>query len=420
MGIEDGQDQQPSQEDLEQFAQENNPEELEQTEAGQAELEAQHEERQFEVAEKAERLQEKIKQKELEIEQVFEELEDLETQLAEKQMKTMGKLLNVFEIRALREKIGAEVLKSGDLQGELAGLKVLYEDFQKEARSRIEINQAERMVSEFYSDQADKLEAREKDKQARDVTNVSREHNAVLTHSFLSTRGPGQVSVMKRGIKWRDMFHATLALDPEISTASTRMEKPAEQYAPDESFFALGILLKGGEIRSANDSDAGTNMQGGERVGGYSSDDAGKDIDSSINKKSSHHNEISVRKPKAAALFFDSDVMSRFTHGGFTEHGNDRIREEIFEEGQRLGMPVYQRDKESGQYFLVTGIKEETIREGFDKVQVRVVQHEEKPANIEDILNNDFELDDEQKEGMRKDILGKELFNDQSQVAVAA
>ncbi len=265
MGAEDEQ-YQPSQEELEQFAQETNPEELEQTEARKAELEAQYEERQLEVVEKAERLQEKIKQKELEIEQVFEKIEELESQLAEKQMKIMGKLLNVFEIRALREKIGIQDLKSGDLQGELAGLKVLYEDFQKEARSRVEIDEAERMVSEFYADQVEQLDAREKDKQARDLTNVSRKHNAVLTHGFFSYKGPQQTSAMtKSGVRWRDMLHATLALEPHISTASTRLEMSPEEKI-DRPYASIGVILKGGEVTHAEQNDAASYVSNGERM----------------------------------------------------------------------------------------------------------------------------------------------------------
>ena len=408
---------QPSEAELRQFAQEKSPEELQKIEGEKAQLEAQYEERQLDVATKAERLQEKIKQKEEEIERVIEEVEKLKEELAKKQEGTLQKIFNLLEVRALREKIGIHVVKAEELQKEFAGLLVLYDDLQREARSKVEIDEAERLMGEFYADQTQKLEAHEKDKQARDVTNVSRKHNAVLTHSFLSWKGAGQVSVMKRGVGWKDMLHTTLSIEPHISTASVRMGLPKNE-PQDESFFALGVLLKSGEITEAKSGDASTGVVGGERKSGYQSGEMEQDINQAISKDGIGHNEISVRNPKIAALFFDSDILDRLSYSEkFTEHGNKRLIDEMLEEGKQLGMPVYVRDVKSGQYFLATGIREEEKMNGFEKIIVRTVERSSKPVGIEDILNSDFKLNDEQKDEMKKRVLAGDLFNDFSAVA---
>lgn len=403
----------PDQEAVMKFAQEHDQEELEKVEDEKIKLETLYAERQLEVAEKAERMQEKISQKELELEQVFSELEKLRCELDAKQEKSLSKLFNYLAIRSLREEIGVKEVKAKDMQDELAGLSTLYKDLEKEAKSKFEINKAEEMVVEFYSEQAEKLSAHEKEKQVRDVINISRKHNTVLTHSFLSWKGHGQVSVMNRGVGWKDMLHATIALEPHISTASVRLET-GDDKPKDQAFFSMGVLLKGGEVTNATPGDAGSTVHGGERHYSRSSDDMEEDLDNAINKEDNFNNEILVRSPKVAALFFNSDIMSRLSESeNFTEHGNKKIIDEILEEGQRLGMPVYMRDLNSGNYFLATGIKRKmVVGEDFNEVEVAEVQHSDEPANIQDILSSDFEFDEKQQDKMKKEILGKDLFNE--------
>jgi len=410
----------PPHAELQEFAVTKDPEGFRQIEARQKELERAYVERQLDVGEKIERLKEKIKRRERELIEVYLEIERLKDELDTKHTNTIAKFFNILEIRSLRKNLGIEVTKAGDLRREFDGLLVLYDDLEKESKSQVELDEADKMASEFYSVHAQELEkikAHEKEKQARDVTNVSRKHNAVLTHSFLSWKGAGQVSVMKRGVGWKDMLHATLSMEPHISTASVRLDNDKTGY-PDESFFALGALLKGGEITSANEGDAGTGATGGERLGGFSKDQMEGAIDEAINKPTIGHNEIAVRCPKVAALFFDSNVLNRLTRNeSLTEHGNVNLLDEIFEEGRQLGMPVYMRDKESGKYFLVTGVEDEEYRENyFEKAKRRVVRHVEKPASIEDILNSDFQLTNEQKDEMKKRVLAGDSFNDLSAV----
>lgn len=411
--VEDGQEgpRQYSEEESRQFAEENSPEELQRIEEEKARLEAQYEERKLDVATKAERLQEKIKEKKIELERVMEELEKLKEELAKKQEGTLQKLFSLLEIRALREKIGAQSMKGEELQREFDGLWVLYDDLQRETRSKVELDKAEGMVGEFYADQAQKLEAHEKDKQARDVTNVSREHKAVLTHSFLSWKGAGQVSVMKRGVSWKDMMKAVLAFEPDISTASVRLQTEQEKK-PDESFFEMGALLKGGEIKAAAPRDVGTQVSGGGRKTHWQSSDIEREIGQAINKPTIGHNEIVVQKPKVAALFFDSDIYSALSqNASLTESGNFKLKEEMFAEGQKLGMPVYERDKETGQYFLVKGFRDETVNEGFDKRTIRVTARADKPANIDDILNSQFDLNTGQREAVEREVLEGDVYN---------
>lgn len=414
--VEDGQDApkaspQPNEAELRQFAQEKNPEELQRIEDEKAKLEAQYEERQLDVATKAERLQEKIKEKQVELEKAMEEMEALKEELAKKQEGTLQKVFNLLEIRALREKIGVHSMKGEELQKEFDGLWVLYDDLQREMRSRVELDKAEGMVGEFFVDQAQKLEAHEKDKQARDVTNVSREHGAVLTHSFLSWKGAGQVSVMKRGVSWKDMMKAVLAFEPEVSTASVRLQTE-QGKKPDESFFEMGVLLKGGEIKAASPDDAGTQVSGGVRKTHWKSSDIEREISQAINKPTIGHSEIVVQKPKVAALFFDSDIYSTLSQvTSLTESGNFKLKEEMFAEGQKLGMPVYERDKETGQYFLVKGFRDETVREGFDERTIRVTVRADRPANIDDILNSQFDLSAEQRGSVGKEVLEGEVYD---------
>ncbi|HLD31768.1 MAG TPA: hypothetical protein VJB37_02640 [Patescibacteria group bacterium] len=399
----------PSPEELRKFAEEKSQEELQRIDTEKKRLEAQYEERQLDVAVKAERLQEKIKEKEMELERVREELEKLKEELTQKQEKTLQRVFNLLEIRALREKIGAQSLKAGELQREFDGLWVLYDDLQKEARSKVEINEAEKLIRQFYGEQAEKLEAYEKDRQARDVSNVSRNHDAVLTHSFLSFNGPGQVSVMKRGVKWKEMLHAVLAFDPNLSTASVRLKNSPDRK-PDQSFFSFGVLLKGGEIRSASPGDAGTRVTGGERYSGANSSEIKEEIDQAIGKETIGHNEIVVRNPQVGALFFDSDVLSRLS-SGLTEFGNDQLMDQIVEEGRNLGMPVYVRDVQTGNYYLVEDIAEETEINGWTEIKRKVAKHRDQPASIEDILNSDFELDAAKKEQLGKEILESDIYN---------
>ena len=451
MGIEDGQDQQPSQDDLEQFAQENSPEELEQTEARKDELEAQYEERQLEVAEKAERLQEKIKQKELELEEVVEQLEELETQLTEKQLKTMSKIFNLSEIRALREKIGSETMKADDLQREFDGMWVLYDNLQKESRSRVEINEAEKMVGEFYTDQTEQLEAREQEKRARDVTEVSKKHDAVFTHALLNFKEKGgQFSVIRPGVKWKLMLEAFLARKGVVAAATVRPGFEDSEGKRDEAFFDIGILLRGGEIQDAHGYDSGTVVSGGERASSWAKSGSGdtekKVKDAIITEKKAgkgEHNEITIRKPEAAGLFITSDIYRVVKDDRFTEGGNRNLVEEVLEQGGKLQMPVYYHDKSYGQYYLVEGVEEEELEvqpddlkytntdiyksfhsddclvtvlerndftENISRVKIKRIKRAEQPVSIDQILSGGLDIPDIDKEEMTANILEGEVF----------
>ncbi|MBT5338218.1 hypothetical protein HN858_04040 [Candidatus Falkowbacteria bacterium] len=397
---------------LRNFVQEKNPEEKLEVEAQQAALEAQFSERQADINEKTVRLQEKIKQKQLEFKEVIDRLKELESELESKQQRTLAKLFNLFEIRALQNEIQGDRRKVEDLQREFEGLWQMYKDLQKEADSKVELEKAESLISEFYKDQAEALETWEGEKKSKDVMEVCKEHNAVLNHSFLSMTTPGQVSVMKRGVRWQDMFHATLAMEPNLSTASVRLDKQKNEVK-DQSFFSFGVLLKGGEIGAAMARDSVSQVSEGERSNVFNTENPKEEISQAINKSESGHNEILVKKPQIAALFFDSDIDVKIAeNSALTEHGNKNLMDEILKEGKTLGMPVYIRDAQTGEYFLVEEVvTEKIVNEELEEVDRKRVKYNKKPMKIEDIVNNDFELSESQKNELIKDVLEGDIYN---------
>jgi len=409
-------------EELRQFVQEKSPEELQKIEDEKARLEAQYEERQLEVSEKAERLQEKIKQKELELGQVFAEVEELKTQLAEKQLKTLAKIFNLSEIRALREKIGVNTVKVEELQKEFSGLWILYNDLQKEARSRVEIDEAERLVSEFYVDQAQKLEEHEKDKQARDVTNASRRNNAVITHSFMEyaeSSNTTQFTVVQKGVTWKEKLKILLALEPQVSTASVRLDNFSNENVdgvrePDRPYFSLGVLLKGGEAVLSSSGDMFTVPVDGKREAGSSHENSfggsANDLDKAINNRLPlQQNEIAISQPKVSALFVDSDFSN--LSDDYDIKKNPNLKRELLDTARSYGLPLFQRDVKTGQFFEVSDIKKDKVVDGgFQEREIDVVECDEQPTNIEEILNSNFELSQAEKDKLVGEIFAGDYF----------
>lgn len=357
-----------------------------------------------------EQLREQMKSKELSLREAIARIEEAEDALVIHESKILGKLANFFEVRKLKEQIGIEAESKEDLERQYHEAVELVMEMEAQVQDRSDITALESALQEFYADQEAALAEYERIQEIRDVSNVLREHQAIIAHSFTATDKSAAVTVMQKGVTWKERLNTLIGLQPEVPVSTVRDSNPK-----DELYYRMGAILKGGSIELAESSDAATHVQGKKRTKRTSNADIETAIDRSINKDTNFYNELIVSQPEVAGIYVDEQIFSKAPMGQFEGAGiygetPREVREHIndfLEHAKDQGLPAYIRGEDGKFYelqdppFVTKAIEPGVTIEVFNLG---------KEVDSQDILESDFAISEEQKQGAREAIFENAPF----------
>jgi len=245
-------------------------------------------------------------------------------------------------------------------------------------QDRSELAEIDRLMGEFFADQGEKMAAFEQDKAMRDVGRVAREHQVVFAHAFSFKRrgNDTSITVLKDEVDWKQKLNIVLGLSPELPTSSVRESKPSDGF-----YYNMGVLLKGGSIRSASSGDASTQVTGDKRTTNFSDGELTPEKINDAIDHDSGNNEIVVAEPQIAGFFLDAAQ-----HNDMTAAERAEFTLDLKAKAAELQMPVYIRMPDGKFYHAVSDF---SLGE---------------PISVEEILDNDFSLSDDQKRTAREEV----------------
>lgn len=235
----------------------------------------------------------------------------------------------------------------------------------------------------------------------RDVRKNSEDHGCLFVHKFTyQIDDRSQITVLKPGTRWQQMFDIALVLSPELACSSLRAGNDAVKTFGQ---LPLGIILKDGVITSASDQDSASAVSGLSRGKATKLERAEREINFSIGKKKRGYNEIHVADGKIGGVFLESEAGGQFSKASkdSTTHDVSELHAELRRHLLAVGigdLPIYIKDESNNFYRteIITGENGDFQR----------YAKKERTSN-EEILADTFELD-----GLKVDSIEKNLFVD--------
>lgn len=240
-------------------------------------------------------------------EQLLQQIQTLEGALKKREQNILNRLANFFEIKQLRRELerAHESLSERQQQYKDAQEMVMQMEYQVLDRTAIAV--LESQLWDVQMQKKEEFEAREADKKARDVREVMKEHCVIFAHGFAANDQSPAVSVMAKGATWKERLNVILGLQPEIATSTVLDRQPTDQI-----YYRMGVLLGGGSVSHAYESDAGTQVQGIERLPSLAirePEQIEKQIATAVLKETRTYNEILVKELSVAGLYLDHTLL---------------------------------------------------------------------------------------------------------------
>lgn len=333
-------------------------------------------------------------------EQLLLRIQTLEDALQRREQTVLKRLVNFFEIQRMRRQLESarESLSERERQYEEAQELVMQMEYQ--VLDRTTVATLESQVWEARMQKQEEFEAREADKKVRDVREIMKEHHVIFAHGFAANDQSPAVSVMAKGATWKERLNVILGLQPEIATSTVRDQQPT-----DEVYYRMGVLLGGGSVSQVSASDAGTHVQGLERLPSLAikePEPIEKQITSAVLKETKSYNEISVREPSVAGLYLDHTLLSPTAFTVAAEVYGTSLEEirhyvsDFLSYAEDLGAPVFMRVSD-GRFYSMTRSENGEIVIG-------------EQADSEAILERGAVITEEQKRKAREDIFENAPF----------
>lgn len=333
-------------------------------------------------------------------EQLLLRIQTLEDALQRREQTVLKRLVNFFEIQRMRRQLESarESLSERERQYEEAQELVMQMEYQ--VLDRTTVATLESQVWEARMQKQEAFEAREADKKVRDVREIMKEHHVIFAHGFAANDQSPAVSVMAKGATWKERLNVILGLQPEIATSTVRDQQPT-----DEVYYRMGVLLGGGSVSQVSASDAGTHVQGLERLPSLAikePEPIEKQITSAVLKETKSYNEISVREPSVAGLYLDHTLLSPTAFTVAAEVYGTSLEEirhyvsDFLSYAEDLGAPVFMRVSD-GRFYSMTRSENGEIVIG-------------EQADSEAILERGAVITEEQKRKAREDIFENAPF----------
>lgn len=285
------------------------------------------------------------------LEELQKQLDDIDATIAEKNRTFVASMANFFDVRNIKKVRESRERQIDEVKSQYAKTLDLLRDHEEQKQDTKLVEDARRTLDSFYEQQLKKLpqyeaaeekaaqealELRAADRKARNVAETMKRHDTFIVHGIRPDRIPGENSLLREDTDWKIKLKIALALSPELSTSSFR------GYDTDAGLWGpFGVVLRDGEITSANNQDQGSQAKMNlRRRAGFtnSGGTAEMQIYNSIMTKGgsmSKYNELTVRNPEIAGLFIYPDARDPRSMNGTPEHS------EIYQMATEAGFPVY-------------------------------------------------------------------------------
>ncbi len=339
---------------------------------------------------KSEELKKQMEQKEIDLAQAREDVKSLQESLDKSKENFILKLFDFIKLRQLKEKTGV----MSELQIEIASVSMLISELDQQIADKQKILSTKESIAQFYRDKTIELQEYNKEQEFRSAKHISEAHDVLFVHGLLHMRGPVENSALKdESIDFETKLKILLGLDPTVSVSSIRSGDTRHNI-----WTGAGVLLKNGVVRKAFPTDAGTQVKNlrersvntyDPRIEFAEKKDIYGQIDDAINLRSpKEYNEFILENPEVAGLYVylpsEADTAQ--------DYGGQSVSDEMVVEASRdLDLPIY-------------GLREGNPCKVAYNEELRKLEYV-KDVDRSEILENQFNLDDEQRREMVKSIL---------------
>lgn len=311
-------------------------------------------------------LEKKLANKEVEINQVLDDVEKLEAEISANKMQTLGRMINYFKNKDKEKQKDWQAKKLDDLQEEFEEIQEILQEIRILREMAGKTDAIEESIKKFsgYKEHADneRLKFREKEQEVRSIENISKKYNCLFVHGIKV--GGTQATVLKRDVPWQTAFKINTSLNPDVSCSSFSLEKGGGLWS------GFGVIMKDGSALGANKNPYSTPPA--ERT-------FERGLEEEINdviENTPNLNEFEVNNSQIGGLYITEEDL--------TSH------QEIRAEEEKYNIPIY---------ILSSGKINEAV---FDEENKVYKKGEE--VNLEDFLANDFTFAEEQKQEMEEEI----------------
>lgn len=388
-------------EDVKDFTQETGVERIQQTQEEVDKLEREMDERKRNIEEKIAELKRNIEEKAISLSQALDTQNDLDVELTAKEVVTLGKIINIVQIRELKNQMQITGEKIEEIQKEFDSVVSALEEAENELNDRHELDEIERLMSSFAQTETELWKEHQERLKVRDVREISRENNVLFIHNFADlTSGGLTVFEDRKNMSFDSRVNSLLGLSPDLSTSTIRLGHTDEYGVGDELWNskARGFILKGGSVINAGFGDKSTSSNGLEKTRDVEffegkPETIRMEIRKAINKE---FDNVNKEDPGYKEKFgYNELVVHNPEIGGFVIEINKKQEPFVGSDDTRkitlsMGIPLYGR------------CGADIFKIDYDETGDVFVPGEK--VSAEDIQNNGFQLSEEQKRQKRQEI----------------
>ena len=274
-------------------------------------------------------LTERMEERQENLGDIVQEIKDLENELGRWKEAVIQRVLHHFQIPKHEKKIHEKSEIQGAFESEYEHMRADAEELHQQSADKSELDETRDILKNFYGEQ---WAAYEKDRQIRDIGNVTRQYEATFVHGIHPKYIPQVNSLLNEWVDWKMKLKILLALGPTISSSTMRKGESGEGL-----WARMGVILSGGSIQTADIRDAGSRAQGlKKRIGWSNQRDIQKRIRQAVTEKHlDRYNEFAVQDSEIAGFFVNTDEILRL------QRSNLAPVSEIIPFIKELDMPLY-------------------------------------------------------------------------------
>ncbi|MDP2334917.1 MAG: hypothetical protein Q8N05_00405, partial [Bacteroidota bacterium] len=261
------------------------------------------------------------------------------------------------------------------------------------------MDDAKKMLADFYGKQEEAWQEYEQEKEIRDVTNIMRDNDVVFIHSIKPDFVPGDNSLLREGATWRSKLDIVLSMNPVLSTSTIK-----EGDTREKMWGSMGVILKGGLVQRAFAHDAATIATGQKSRAVH--DAPTKPIAEEIQQAlqgSAHYNEFVVAGGKVAGYYVCIDEER-------TVNRKDSVSaDSIISATEAVNLPLYVI--ENGFVYEAVYIPAREDRNEIPPIKYSARLAKGKKVEIAELIVNDFDISDEAKAAKKEALFRNSPFN---------
>ena len=385
------------------FTKDQKPEERSQAASEIKAVRAEYFEQKRSRTERIEGLAESLENRTANKERLFLEISQIENDIKVSEQKSFGRIFDFFKIRSLQKDLGIKQEDLTKAEEEYTKINSEIAELNQIDLDKSLLENARAKLDKFYGEQSEAYQEFKEGERVRDVREISQEKDVMFVHGITPEGVPDDNSLLDKNVSWKDKLKILAAFEPTVSTSTIKAGD-----SPDRMWSPMGFVLKGGRVESAFAGDAGTIAKGikdrdvrsgrgslAEMKPDEAAERVGDTIRNRPNTGLQRYNELAVSNPNIAGFYLNLDVKNQTWELDNGRRAETPSPKEILQEISKLGMPFY--FVEQGKFY--TAKQDEQGNYVKDKL-----------LDTENILNNDFQVDNEMKMQLQQEIFEDSPF----------